>query len=183
MRVSAPTTLSDFGATYLRPVRSLPTLRRHGCPCTTQDSLAARWLGFDRMGFAPIRLACPVSEVTHLLPWAQALPGAPFARLFPGDPAFATTLLARRSQRPATAFTRAAYRRCSDSVMLRPGHSLALLGSPVLRRRGLYPRSFHRGGHPASMSDLLRGCQAIAAADPSSAGLRWLQAARSRSLS
>jgi hypothetical protein len=25
-------------------------------------------------------------------------------------------------------------RRCSDSVMLRPGHSLALLGSPVLRR-------------------------------------------------
>ncbi len=69
------------------------------------------------------------------------------------------------------------YRRCSDFVMLWPGRLLAPLGSPVLRRRGLYPRSFHQGGHPTSMSDSLRGCQAVAAASSSPAGLRWLQAA------
>jgi hypothetical protein len=51
VKVSAPTTLTNFGATYLRPVRSLSTLRSHGCPCTPQDSLAARWLCFGRMGF------------------------------------------------------------------------------------------------------------------------------------
>jgi hypothetical protein len=69
------------------------------------------------------------------------------------------------------------YRRCGDSVMLRPGRLLAPLGSPVLRRRGLYPRSFHRDGRPTSMSDSLRGHQAITAAGPSPAGLSWLQAA------
>ena len=65
-------------------------------------------------------------------------------------------------------------RRCSDPIMLRPGRLLAPLGSPVLRRRGLYPRSFHRGGHPIPVSDSLRGCQAFTAAGPSPAGLRWL---------
>ena len=45
-------------------------------------------------------------------------------------------------------------------------------GQSRLRRRGLCPRSFHRGGHPTSMSDLLRGCRAVTATDPSSAGLR-----------
>src|SRR5579883_924810 len=69
------------------------------------------------------------------------------------------------------------YRRCSDSVMLRPGRLLAPLGSPVLRRRGLDPWSSHRDGRPTSMSDSLRGHQAIAAAGPSPAGLRWIQAA------
>jgi len=62
--------------------------------------------------------------------------------------------------------------------MLRPGRLLAPLGSPVLRRRGLYPRSFHRDGHPIPMSDSLRGCQAATTAGPSPAGLRRFRAAR-----
>ena len=103
-----------------------------------------------------------------------------FARHFPTprDPAFAACLPARHSRFPQLPSRGSPFRCCSNFVMLRPGRSLAPLGSPVLRRRGLYPRSFHRGGHPASMFDLLRGCQAVTAADPSSAGLRWLQAAR-----
>ena len=72
--------LRNFGAPYLRPVRSLSTLRSHGCPCTTQDSLPACWLSVGRTGFAPGGFDCPISEMCHLLPWAQALPGAPQIR-------------------------------------------------------------------------------------------------------
>ncbi len=74
--------LENFGAAYLRPVRSLSTLRSHGCPCTTQDSLAARRLRFDRMGLPPIRLARPVSEA------CTSFPGR---RLFPAHADFSDT--------------------------------------------------------------------------------------------
>ena len=66
------------------------------------------------------------------------------ARLFPEDSAFARVEWARRSRTPQLPSCGRASRRCSDSFMLRPGHLLALLGSPVLRRQGLYPRSFRR---------------------------------------
>jgi len=66
--------LNNFGAAYLRPVRSLSTLRSHGCPCATQDSLAARRLRFDRMGLPPIRLACPVSEACTSFPGRRLSP-------------------------------------------------------------------------------------------------------------
>ena len=99
------------------------------------------------------------------------------ARLFPEDSAFARVEWARRSHAPQLPSRGRASRRCSDSFMLRPGRLLAPLGSPVLRRRGLYPRSFHRDGHPIPMSDSLRGCQAITTAGPSPAGLRRLRAA------
>ena len=66
------------------------------------------------------------------------------ARLFPEDSALARVEWARRSHAPQLPSRGRASRRCSDSFMLRPGHLLALLGSPVLRRQGLYPRSFRR---------------------------------------
>jgi len=69
--------LRNFGAPYLRPVRSLSTLRSHGCPCATQDSLAVRWLGLDRMGFNAHQARLPSFRGVHLLPWTQAFPGAP----------------------------------------------------------------------------------------------------------
>jgi hypothetical protein len=47
--ISAPTSLADFGASSLRPVRSLSTLRTRSRPRRTQDSLPACWLGFDRV--------------------------------------------------------------------------------------------------------------------------------------
>ncbi len=66
------------------------------------------------------------------------------ARLFPEDSALARVEWARRSHTPRLPSRGRASRRCSDSFMLRPGRLLVLLGSPVLRRRGLYPRSFRR---------------------------------------
>jgi hypothetical protein len=86
--------LENFGAAYLRPVRSLSTLRSHGCPCTTQDSLAARRLRFDRMGLPPIRLACPVSEA------CTSFPGR---RLFPAHADFSDTHPSPASSRPKMA--------------------------------------------------------------------------------
>jgi hypothetical protein len=62
--------LGDFGAPYLRPVRSLSTLRSHGYPCTTQDSLPACWLSVGRAGFPPAwliaQLTCGITSFRGL---------------------------------------------------------------------------------------------------------------------
>jgi hypothetical protein len=53
-KISAPTTLA------ISRLPTLSTVRGHGYLCTTQDSLPVCWLGFDRTGFAPVRLDCPI---------------------------------------------------------------------------------------------------------------------------
>ena len=68
---------SCFRGSMTRPTRSLSTLRSQGHPCTTQDSLAARWLSVRCAGLSPAGLLSRVSEL-HRISFlsSQASPGA-----------------------------------------------------------------------------------------------------------
>jgi hypothetical protein len=68
-----------FRGSITRPARSLSTLRSHGHPCTTQDSLPAGgppWLGGTRTRWVPSR-GFHSGLLRHRFLLAQALPGVP----------------------------------------------------------------------------------------------------------
>ena len=66
------------------------------------------------------------------------------ARLFPEDSALARVEWARRSHTPQLPSRGRASRRCSDSLMLRPGRLLALLAVPSCDGEGFILKAFIR---------------------------------------
>jgi len=81
VRVSAPTTLAISGLRTHGPFCPLSTLRDHGYPCITQDSLPVRWLGFDRTGL--FRQARLPSFREPPPPVGAGFPGAQHIRFHP----------------------------------------------------------------------------------------------------
>ena len=73
-----PHDVGRFRGSITRPAYSLSTLRRMSYPTTAQDSLPARWLGFDGVGLAPTGFHSQISRRHRLppFPMSQASPGA-----------------------------------------------------------------------------------------------------------
>jgi len=65
-----------FRGSITQPARLLSTLRSEGCPSATQDSLPGGGQPFPGRGLMPCKVPKKVSEILHLFPLPQALPGA-----------------------------------------------------------------------------------------------------------
>jgi hypothetical protein len=129
------------------------------------------------MEHGPSLLCMPI-PVTVPLPLRRRSPQVHLSSILPGDTAFAATLPARHLALHLNRVRVVRLRRCSNSLMLRPGHLLAPPRGPSFRWQGHRHPSLHAGGCPTRMSGQLPWSQTFPQVVPSSTRLTWLQAAQ-----